>query len=442
MSSYLLTALAWLGAYRVPVVVLSATLPAGRRQEILNAYTGSSNEAVRSLAYPLITSSCNGIVSCDEVELDESRAREVSLRRISDEELADELASALSDGGIAGVIVNTVGRAQEKYQELAAKFGKEHVCLLHARLLAGERSKLEDRLALKLGPPHKAKRPEKLILVGTQVLEQSLDFDFDILVSDLCPMDLLLQRIGRLHRHPRERKKKLRSAVCLVLGASESEFEKASELIYGDYLLMRTRALLPEKLSLPGDIPILVAGVYDEEDSAEFAEASRKWSDKQTARGNRAEEYQISLPDCGEDNDTLLEWLDRDADDSEKRGEAAVRDGDESIEVIVVRQHKGELYLIDEADPIPSGIPGEELASRIAAQTVRLPSVIGKWNIDTAIHELEETMKARKLNVSWYASPLLKGSLCLIIDDDLGATIGGVRFTYDQVLGLCHKKEE
>ncbi len=448
MNSYLLMALAWLGAYGVPVIVLSATLPSGRRQELLDAYTGRASEPVISRAYPLITYTHNGKVECEEVQTDGSRSQDVVIRRIGGDALMDGLEDALSGGGCAGVIVNTVSRAQQLYRECAGRFGAECVYLLHARLLACERAKLEMDLAERLGPPEKAKkRPkasERMILIGTQVIEQSLDFDFDILVSDLCPMDLLLQRIGRLHRHPRARPEKLRNAACLVLNA-EGELERGAEAIYGSYLLLRTRALLPEKVSLPGDIPRLVAGVYEEENCEEFEEARIKWNAEQTDRMNRALEYQISPPDCGEDEDTLVDWLDRDADDSEKRGEAAVRDGADSVEVIVIQRRGNELYLlpwIDNGRAIPRGTPDREMAVRLCECSVRLPAFFGgKWIVDKIIKELETIMSNYGLKNYWYSSSLLKGSLCLVLNENYEADLGGYRLRYDEKLGLIHEKE-
>jgi CRISPR-associated endonuclease/helicase Cas3 len=487
MESYLHKALAWLGAYGVPVVALSATLPAERRNELINAYTGKVNEPVKSSAYPLITYVCGEQTEYEEIQRsDEKRSREVRLNRINDEELADKISEALSGGGCAGVIVNTVKRAQEKYRELAARFGEECVYLLHARLLACDRAKLEEKLAGMLGPPKKEEgkgefglpgkednegkfgltgraenkgkfsladtpektgRPEKLIVIGTQVMEQSLDYDFDVLFSDLCPVDLLLQRIGRLHRHTRERPQNLENAVCNVLCANEEKLEPGAEAVYGSYILLRTRALLREieSVCLPGDIPKLVASVYSEESGDEFAEQREAYTAKNEIRKAAAGSFQIGKP--ATEKSTLIGWLDTSlSDDSEKRGEAAVRDGADSIEVIVIQRLKDGFHLlgwIEKGQTIPVGVPGNNLAIKIAECSVRLPALYGgKWIINDAIKELEEAMSKHYLNITWYASPLLKGSLCLILNENMEATLCGYTIRYDKILGLQHEKEE
>ena len=99
-------------------------------------------------------------------------------------------------------------------------------------------------------------------MVGTQVLEQSLDIDFDFLATELCPMDLLLQRIGREHRHAgRARPAPLKRARCAVLMPEEG-FDEGSRAVYGEWLLWRTKMLLPAVIRLPGDIPVLVQDAY------------------------------------------------------------------------------------------------------------------------------------------------------------------------------------
>lgn len=91
------------------------------------------------------------------------------------------------------------------------------------------------------------------------MLEQSLDIDLDVLYTELCPMDLLLQRIGRLHRHTihdAERPDTLKNPICKV-------YETEGKSIYHPYIIMKTRDTLPHKISLPSDIRPLIEQVYD-----------------------------------------------------------------------------------------------------------------------------------------------------------------------------------
>src|SRR5699024_2511925 len=101
-------------------------------------------------------------------------------------------------------ICNTIARAQQAYQELAEAYPGE-VELHHAGFMAWQRSQREDRLREELGPAARrgSGRPARKIVVATQVAEQSLDIDADVLITDLAPMDLVTPRIGRLHRHQR-----------------------------------------------------------------------------------------------------------------------------------------------------------------------------------------------------------------------------------------------
>ena len=87
--------------------------------------------------------------------------------------------------------------------------------LHHGRFALDDRLRLDQEVEGRLG---KDRAPGGAIVVGTQTLEQSLDIDADLLITDLCPMDVLLQRIGRLHRHQREdRPAGYGSPRCLVL---------------------------------------------------------------------------------------------------------------------------------------------------------------------------------------------------------------------------------
>lgn len=118
------------------------------------------------------------------------------------------------------VIRNTVDRARETWRACVEAapdlvFSLEGVQTLHhSRFAAEDRARLDARVEVVLGA---GRAPGGMVIVGTQTLEQSLDIDADFLVTDLSPMDVLLQRIGRLHRHARDRPKGFEIAATVVL---------------------------------------------------------------------------------------------------------------------------------------------------------------------------------------------------------------------------------
>jgi len=469
MSQYLYMVLTWLGAYKVPVIVLSATLPAKQRQALVEAYLNIKPQSygqsdplnkgaqkttptpawATSTGYPIITYTEEKEVRQVLVASDVS-ARTVELESLTDDALSDKLAELLEEGGCAGIIVNTVDRAQKIAASLGERFGHKTVRLLHSRFLAPDRARKEQELLKELGRPScDTKRPDKCIVVGTQVLEQSLDIDFDVLISDLCPMDLLLQRIGRLHRHERNRPQKLAQAICLLMGRAEEEFEAGAVAIYGKYLLMRTRAFLPAHISLPADISRLVQEVYSEEhalvpQSPSYSEAHAQHLKLLADKEKRAKDFRLTRP-WAESN--LIGWLKTPVSDrNEKSGEAAVRDSDESIEVILVqRKSDDNIYFlpwIENGQLVATHeTPSAQIARELARCKVRLPSVLcSAWNIDKTIKALER-INAEEL-MEWQKSPWLAGELFVIVDDDLAASLGGYKLRYSPLLGLSHSKEE
>ncbi len=468
MSRYLEMALRWLGAYRVPVIVLSATLPATKRLMLMKAYLDKPltprlladplNDTpaeppippawTTSRGYPAITYSDGGQVR-QRVVADGGPSREIAVERLPEDALVSRLQDLLSGGGCAGVMVNTVARAQNMAEKLRKAFGDGAVSLLHSRFLAPDRIAKEEELLHHIGK-HGGDdwRAAPHIVVGTQVIEQSLDIDFDVLVTDLCPMDLLLQRTGRLHRHHRKRPDKLRLARCLVLGAQEEGFPEGAEAVYGAYLLMRAKGLLPDTLSLPRDIPTLVQDAYDENillpsEPPGYQKALEDYRLLIKDKEARAKSFRVSFPSPKAD---MAGWLDTDVPTSEKHGEAAVRDSDESIEVLAVMQRADGrirfLPWIEEGRAVPADqAPDRETARLLACQSIRLPASLCKpWIIRQTIEELERANLA--LLSKWQDSPMLRGQLFLILDESNTAELCGVRLRYDQNAGLICEKED
>ena len=473
MSQYLYKVLSWLGYYGVPVVVLSATLPGAKRKELIETYLNQEKGPVMeydpifdlekpepsplpawatTLDYPILTYSKGETIEQKVVE-GKQRSLDVNLKILSgDDQIAVVLADLLGEGGCAGIIVNTVRRAQEIAASLKQVYGEE-VRLLHSRFLAIDRSRMEKDLFDRLGVDgaKKGKRPERMIVVGTQVFEQSCDLDFDLLITDICPMDLLIQRIGRLHRHKRSRPPKLENTpVCFITGINDAGFERGSELIYGKYLLMNTLALLPSNLVLPNDIPTLVQGTYGSETVqiprdliAEHEAAKEIHEEKIIKQANKAKTFQISEPYGGLGD--LVGWLDTGVTDdpSGKRAEASVRDTDNRLEVLVVQRRGDRYYMLPWLSKfggcsIPTDqAPAVELAKGMAECSIQLPLELC-FKLDETIGELE-VIALEELS-EWQRSPWLKGELFLVLDEQLETVLRGYRLLYDQNFGLFSNK--
>ncbi|MBL8151664.1 MAG: CRISPR-associated helicase Cas3', partial [Blastocatellia bacterium] len=303
MSKLLELLLKWLAALGSPVVLLSATLPQKRREMLLKAYCqglGYNCVTPQTISsYPRISwATRNGQeIVCNEEKLTTSESiKETTVKWVdgaidpesSKFNLGEQLKSALSEGGCAVVICNTVVRAQEVYKKLKHYFSENELLLFHARFLFTDRDMKEEEVRSKFGKPsekiesdsenkqerRKVERPYRSVLVATQVVEQSLDIDFDLMVTDIAPVDLVLQRLGRLHRHKREsRPNKLTKPQLWITEPKKivddtPTFDEGTEVVYDKHILLRSWLALKEKiekdslLSTPEDIEPLVEAVY------------------------------------------------------------------------------------------------------------------------------------------------------------------------------------
>jgi len=188
----------------------------------------------------------------------------------------DVLQSALeADGGCVAIICSTVGRAQEVFQKLkySPHFVEDELGLFHVRFLFIDREEIEGNCIIRFGKPSDSKtdRPHRYILVATQVIEQSLDLDFDLMISDLAPVDLLLQRSGRLHRHEERTNrpvKFIQPTLWLITPAVDDQGKVDfgdSGFIYDRHVLLRTWLTLRDRttISLPATMDNLIETVYN-----------------------------------------------------------------------------------------------------------------------------------------------------------------------------------
>ena len=213
--------------------LMSATLGSVARQRLsalgrLAAGDGISLKDALAASYPAITTrgaERENVVGIEES--DRSKTLQVETLPVMEEfgAVADRGLQAARAGAKVLIIRNTVGfavRTQQALEERAARgeqqllFGINGVLTLHhGRFAADDRRSLDSAVEEQIG---KGRGSGGRVIVGTQTLEQSLDIDADLLITDLCPMDVLLQRIGRLHRHERmDRPTDFCSPVCLVL---------------------------------------------------------------------------------------------------------------------------------------------------------------------------------------------------------------------------------
>lgn len=517
MRLFLCESLVWLGRWGVPVVVLTATLSPAQKSDLISAYqdglarrtqsaydnrdnapslqatpaTGSSPtsedspETIESSAglsaYPAITLATESEVETTPIPHEDTRI--VQFQEFPDDEdtLVTKLRSISRDGGCIAVIRNSVARVQATARRLRAEFGAEAVTVAHARFAASDRAHNDRQLLADYGKDSSS-RPHFSIVVASQVIEQSLDIDFDAVFTDMCPVDLLIQRLGRVHRHPgRTRPAPLEQPMCFITGIEDTElhtsaptsgaptFTSDSELVYGRHLLLRSLAALrlicPDgSLASPEDVAPLVHTVYGDGRlgpdgwQSDMAVAATTAAKKESDARELAHRW-VTEPD--QSIHGLDDWLnDNDGDpedtDPHNRQRGSVRDGTESIEVLLVLTDGTGWRTLDwlprtggKAIPLDGEVP-RHIAEAVANSSIRLPFSMSQGKSgDAVVDELE------KLGISsWQRSPLLRGQLVLPLagpaesadggdaldEETYHAQVGKWNVTYDRTNGLIAER--
>ena len=190
-------------------ILLSATLPLSVRNELLAAYRyglGKNDECyVEDRRYPLALR-VGKLLSVHACETRPQVKRRLEVCLIHDEA---DVVKLIIEGAASGRCIcwirNTVDDARNAFQLLSENLSEDSLILFHSRYAMGDRLDIEGNVLSLFGKRSCGTDRAGKVLIGTQVLEQSLDFDVDLMVSDLAPIDLLIQRAGRLQRHARER---------------------------------------------------------------------------------------------------------------------------------------------------------------------------------------------------------------------------------------------
>ncbi|MTH45349.1 CRISPR-associated helicase Cas3' [Intestinirhabdus alba] len=288
-------------------ILLSATLSQQQRDRLVAAFAKGMKCRVEAPLlgyedYPWLTQVTGAAVVSQHVETRKEVERSVKVGWMHSEQACIErIEQAVSQGKCIAWIRNSVDDAIRIYRQLLVRgiVPAEDLLLFHSRFAFYDRQRIETKTSSWFGKGHSGERTGK-VLISTQVIEQSLDIDMDEMISDLAPVDLLIQRAGRLQRHIRDRNGLLktagqdeRAAPELLIFAPEWDDEpqedwfsgamRNSAYVYPDHgRLWLTQRVLREQgeIRMPQSARLLIESVYGEEvhvpDGFAKAEASRE----------------------------------------------------------------------------------------------------------------------------------------------------------------------
>ncbi|MCP4341613.1 MAG: CRISPR-associated helicase Cas3' [Desulfobulbaceae bacterium] len=263
------------------VIILSATLTGKRRGEIVSLPDHIEEETVFS--YPLISGKYEG-VSLQPVAASPPLSREVKIEFTTVDEATDDAVNLARSGGAVLWICNTVNSAQRQFEKLKGRaLGDFPLGLLHSRFPFPRRDELESEWMERFGKTGNTRCGS--ILVSTQVVEQSVDLDADLLVTELAPTDMLLQRLGRLWRHERKGRPAAEPRLCII--KEPRSIDELREMtpkeivnslgdkayVYDPFILLRTLQLWEKYpfVSIPDQIRELLEETYNDRDDTPAA---------------------------------------------------------------------------------------------------------------------------------------------------------------------------
>jgi CRISPR-associated endonuclease/helicase Cas3 len=473
MTALLERLLEWLGALGSSVVLLSATLPNERRLRLLEAYARGAgypfDRGATRASYPRVTWVFRASSGARQVGVPPRSSRKLKLEWVDGAlpaeggpfPLGEWLRAALEErGGCVAVICNTVARAQQVYLALKPYFpdtaddGQPVLDLLHARYLYEDRQTRERRTLVRFGKPggevemgdgtvRRVRRPDRAVLVSTQIIEQSLDLDFDLMVTDLAPVDLLLQRSGRLHRHARSGRPGPEQPTLWICRPREEDgvpiFESGFAKVYDEHVLLRTWLEMRDRseVQVPDDVERLVEAVYGDQPCppggppalrASWEESLRRLQQEMERDTQEARDRWLKGPGYG----GMLWRLtgdprEEDAPDFHQAHQALTRLAEPSVSLVLLREAGGKLCLDSTPDERidPNLEPTVEQAARLLARSVSVSD-----------RRIVFDLMAMPAPQGWRHSPLLRHHRALVLDRDGGVAIGRHYLKADGEIGL------
>lgn len=449
MTTIIERMLHWLAALGSSVILLSATLPTARRQSLAAAYTGNTLKPPAAQAYPyVLTVSATDYHASMPQSQQNNRAIHLHTLHFAETDWdakARWLAAQVQKGGCICWITNTVERAQRIFEKVLELVAEDVDCmLLHARFPLASRQAIEKEILTKFGKTQNGRRPRKSIVVGTQVLEQSLDIDFDLMVSDLAPIDLLLQRIGRLHRHERTARSPAHAEPHIYINCAlspDGQLLMGADRFYTPYILHKTWQLIAQvaaessMLQLPRDYRPFIETVYADDPPPKETALWEAWQERRRQNQKYEDEALLRLANAPDPRRPFWQGARhtfREDEDSADWIVAQTRYQErESVTVILLeRVDAHTAYLPTGAEPIPLDRPaGRELQLRLLQHSVRLshPGLV-------------QALKKADRPKLFTESALLKQCYPLWVTERR-ASIDGVQVELDHRLGVCITKE-
>lgn len=373
MSTIMEHLLYWLRLLGTNVILLSATLPSFKREKLIRKYYNKDID-LPIVPYPRIT-------ICDKndvrsftfnVKLKKQGNESVSIDWIEQSSILEKLTDSLKQGGRVAIICNTIRRAQDLYLQLKSLEREGiNIDLLHSRFPQIRRSEIENKILEKYGKENDHCQSADL-LISTQIIEQSLDLDFDLMISDLAPVDLLLQRMGRLHRHsydkknrPIQRPKSLKRPQFWIFQPELTEYAIPTlrYSIYSKYILFKTYLHLKtiSNISIPDDLEPLIEEVYNDKSTLpiqfqNFKEIWEKELESEYKKQTRVEqddrltvEYKLLPEPSDEDffNDFSV-YLEENTREAQESLQSLTRITSPSVNLICLYNYKDNYYLDQE----------------------------------------------------------------------------------------------
>jgi len=442
MNELFVLLLKWLKELETTVVLLSATLPRERLKKLVATYAQDPN-GVEVEKYPRLSwVDADGKAFSKRIEVELKKEVQVGWLENSPGQISELLQCKLASGGCAALVCNSVDRAQQSYRMLREQLAGTGIdlVLFHARFTHAKRAEIEKQVLESFG---RKRRANKTVLVATQVVEQSLDLDFDLMLSEFAPADLLLQRVGRLHRHGRARPPGLERPGLLLFNPPSGQDGKPvwKGTVYDEYIMLRSWLVLRKvkTLRIPEDVEEIIERVYGElqpevpeELVEQYRELAQAFCRRQEQLARRA--LKVLIPEPAGPRDILRQWnrqLEEDNPDVAEQLRAQTRLAGPSVNIVCLHSADGKLYLNPECT-IQCSLhcqPDQNTAKEFYRTSINL-----------SYYGCQDDFPETEVPGAWKKTALLRHSRVLVFVNRR-ASKPSREFVFDDELGLVYLKK-